>query len=80
MWNEGSRRITLIRRHPNNTQPAPRGLFFAHLKEITMRPYLIHCAGLEYTALAPSACMAIVQAMARHGVHGASAKPLQSAA
>lgn len=47
---------------------------------MTFRPFLIHCAGLEYIAMAPSACMAIVQAMARHGVHGASAKPLQSAA
>ena len=46
----------------------------------TMLPFLIHCAGQQYTALAPSACMAIVQAMARHGVHGASATPLQSAA
>lgn len=47
---------------------------------MTMRPFLIHCAGQEYTALAPSACMAIVQAMALHGVHGASAKPLRSVA
>lgn len=47
---------------------------------MTLLPFRIHCAGLEYTALAPSACMAIVQAMALHGVHGASARPLRSAA
>ena len=47
---------------------------------MTFRPFLIHCAGLEYIAMAPSACIAIVQAMARHGVHGASAKPLGSTA
>ena len=47
---------------------------------MTFRPFLIHCAGLEYIAMAPSACMAIVQAMARHGVHGATAKALGSTA
>ncbi len=47
---------------------------------MTMRLFLIHCAGKEYTDLAPSACLAIKKAMALHGVHGASARPLRSAA
>lgn len=42
----------------------------------TLHPYRIRCAGLEYTALAPSACLAIEAAMALHGTHNASARRL----
>ncbi len=45
---------------------------------MTMRPFRIHCAGLEYIALAPSACIAVIEAMARHNVHGAAARPLEA--
>lgn len=45
---------------------------------LTFRPFLIHCAGLEYIALAPTACIAVIEAMARHNVHGAAAKPLET--
>ena len=41
-------------------------------------PFRIHCAGLEYIALAPTACIAVIEAMARHNVHGATAKPLET--
>ena len=41
-----------------------------------LHPYRIRCAGLEYTALAPSACLAIEAAMALHGVHIVSARRL----
>ena len=47
---------------------------------MTMRPFRIHCAGLEYIALAPTSCIAVIEAMARHNVHGATAKALRSAA
>ena len=47
---------------------------------MTMRPFRIHCAGLEYIALAPTACIAVIEAMARHNVHGATAKALGSTA
>lgn len=42
----------------------------------TLRPYRITCAGLEYIALATSACAAILGAIDLHGVHGASARRL----
>lgn len=45
-----------------------------------LRPYLVRCAGLEYIALASSACMAIDQAIALHHVNGASAKRLTGGA
>lgn len=41
-----------------------------------LRPFLVSCAGHKYIALASSSCLAIVDAMALHGVHGGSAKPL----
>ena len=44
----------------------------------TMLPFLIHCAGLEYIAMAPTSCIAVIEAMARHNVHGATAKPLEA--
>lgn len=44
---------------------------------MTLRAYLIKCAGLEYTALATSACAAIADAIRLHGVPGATAKPLR---
>ena len=40
-----------------------------------LRPYRIRCAGLEYVALAASACAAIADAITLHGVAGASAQP-----
>ena len=44
---------------------------------MTFRPFLIHCAGLEYIAMAPTSCIAVIEAMARHNVHGATAKALE---
>ena len=41
----------------------------------TLHPYRVRCAGLEYVALAASACAAIADAIALHGVAGASAQP-----
>ena len=38
-------------------------------------PYRVRCAGLEYVALAASACAAIADAITLHGVAGASAQP-----
>lgn len=45
-----------------------------------LRPYRIHCAGLQYIALATSACKAIEQAIALHCVAGASAKHVKGGA
>ena len=45
---------------------------------MTFRPFLIHCAGLEYIALAPTSCIAVIEAMARHNVHSAAARPLEA--
>ena len=45
---------------------------------MTFRPFLIHCAGLEYIAMAPTSCIAVIEAMARHNVHGATAKLLEA--
>ena len=42
-----------------------------------LRPYRITCAGLQYIALATSACAAIVAAMTLHGTHIVAAKPLR---
>ena len=47
---------------------------------MTFRPFLVHCAGLKYIALAPTSCIAVIEAMARHNVHGATAKALGSTA
>lgn len=44
---------------------------------MTLHPYRIRCAGLEYTALATGACAAIADAIRLHGVPGATAKPLR---
>ena len=41
-----------------------------------LHPYRVHCAGLQYIAMAASACMAIMGAMELHGVHAASARRL----
>ena len=41
-----------------------------------LHPYRVHCAGLQYIAMAASACMAIMCAMELHGVHAASARRL----
>lgn len=41
----------------------------------TLRAYRIRAAGLEYIALAASACAAIADAITLHGVAGASAQP-----
>ncbi len=41
-----------------------------------LRPYRIRCAGLEYIALANGAAQAVADAIALHGVHGATAAPL----
>lgn len=46
----------------------------------TLRPYTVHCAGLQYIAMAPSACMAIINAMDLHGVHAATASPITTGA
>lgn len=43
----------------------------------TLKPYLVRCAGLEYVALATGAAHAIADAIALHGVPGASARPLR---
>lgn len=40
-----------------------------------LRPYRIRCAGLEYIALATGPAQAIADAIALHGVAGASAQP-----
>lgn len=40
----------------------------------TLHPYRIRCAGLEYIAMATSACMAIDNAIALHCANGASAR------
>ena len=45
---------------------------------MTMRPFRTPGAGLEYIALAPPACIAVIEAMARHNGHGATAKPLEA--
>lgn len=45
----------------------------------TLHPYHVTCAGLQYIAMAPSACMAIINAMDLHGVHAATATPLAQA-
>ena len=36
--------------------------------------YHVTCAGLQYIAMATSACMAIMDAMELHGVHATSAR------
>lgn len=41
-------------------------------------PYRIHCAGLEYIALATSACMAVTDALALHGLRAVSVSPFGS--
>lgn len=43
----------------------------------TLHPYRVRCAGLEYVAMAPSACAAIADAITLHGVAGATAAPLR---
>lgn len=43
----------------------------------TLHPYRVRCAGLEYVALAASACAAIADAITLHGVTGATAAPLR---
>lgn len=45
----------------------------------TTRPYLVRAGALTYTALASSACAAIVQAIAQHGAMRVSARPLPRA-
>lgn len=40
------------------------------------RPYLVRAGALTYTALATSACAAIVAAIAQHGALRVSARPL----
>ena len=42
----------------------------------TLHRYRIRCAGLEYIAMATSACMAIDNAIALHGTNGVSARRL----
>ena len=42
-----------------------------------LRPYRIRAAGLEYVALAATACAAIADAITLHGVAGATAAPLR---
>ena len=44
----------------------------------TLRPYRIRAAGLEYIAMASSAGAAVIDAIALHGVSGASATPFAS--
>lgn len=41
-----------------------------------MKPYLITIGALQYVALASSACTAIADALARHGLAGISVRPL----
>lgn len=41
-----------------------------------LHPYRVKCAGIEYIAMATGAAQAIADAIALHGVPGASAKPL----
>lgn len=43
----------------------------------TLRPYYVCCAGLEFIAMAPSAGIACIDAMALHGAHAATAKPVE---
>lgn len=43
----------------------------------TLRPYYVRCAGLEFIRWAPSAGIACLDAMALHGAHAATAKPVQ---
>ena len=40
----------------------------------TLHAYHVTCAGLQYIAMARSACMAIMDAIELHGVHAASAR------
>lgn len=40
------------------------------------RPYLVRAGALTYTALASSACAAILAAIAQHGAMRVSARPL----
>lgn len=45
-----------------------------------LRAYRVHCAGLQYIALATGAAQAIANAIALHGAPGASAQPLKGGA
>lgn len=52
----------------------------SHPTPAPMRAYRITCAGLDYTALAPSSCQAAMDAQALHGLRTVVVKPLQPAA
>ena len=70
--------------HPTAINPARRRAgFFTPKKKgehmPTTRPYLVRAGALTYTALATSACAAIVQAIAQHGAMRVSARPLPRA-
>ena len=69
--------------HPTAINPArPARAFFRPKKGEhmpTTRPYLVRAGALTYTALATSACAAIVQAIAQHGAMRVSARPLPKA-
>lgn len=41
-----------------------------------LRAYRITCGGLDYVAMAPSACQAVVDALALHGLRPVIARPL----
>ena len=43
----------------------------------TLRPFFVRCAGLEFIRWAPSAGIACIDAMALHGAHAATAKPVE---
>lgn len=43
-----------------------------------LRPYVIRCAGLQYVALATGPAQAVADALALHGHHTITARPLRT--
>lgn len=48
-----------------------------HIGHTMLRAFYVRCAGLEFIAMAPSAGIACIDAMALHGAHAATAKPVE---